>query len=57
MEEYFKEMHEKSQQALISQIEFGQWYRRTFNRILAEKGAVTPEDMEQAFIMGKGNKT
>lgn len=52
MEECFKKMHEKSQQAIIRQIEFHQWYKRTFKRILDEKGVVTPEDMEKAFING-----
>lgn len=49
MEECFKNMHEKQQQTIIRQIEFGQWYHRTFMKILAEKGEVTPEDMEQAY--------
>ena len=50
MEECFNEMHKKHQQTLIRQIKFGQWYHKTFHKILAEKGEVTPEDMEQAYI-------
>lgn len=50
MEECFKNMFEKHQQTLISQIKFGQWYHKTFKKILAEKREVTPEDMEQAYI-------
>lgn len=50
MEECFKKMREKSQQALICQMEYDQWYKKTFNRILAEKGSVTHEDMRQAYI-------
>ena len=57
MEECFKEMHENHQKALMSQIEFGQWYRKTLNRILSEKGVVTPEDMEEAFKLEKQSNT
>ena len=53
MEECWKEMHRKEQEALLRQIEYHQWYRKTFNKILSEKGCVTPEDMEQAFIHDK----
>jgi hypothetical protein len=57
MEECFKEMHKRQQEALLCQIEFGQWYRKTFNRILSEKGVVTPEDMEEAFKLEKQSNT
>lgn len=57
IEDCFKEMHKRQQEALLCQIEFGQWYRKTFNRILSEKGFVTPEDMEEAFKLEKQSNT
>lgn len=53
IEDCFKQMHKKSQEALMEQIKYDQWYRKTFNRILSEKGVVTPEDMEEAYQLEK----
>ena len=55
IEDCFKQMHKKSQEALMEQIKYDQWYRKTFKRILSEKGFVTPEDMEEAYKLEKQN--
>ena len=53
IEDCFKQMHKKSQEALMEQMKYDQWYRKTFNRILSEKGVVTPEDIEEAYKLEK----